>query len=147
MIQRIQSVWLFLASMAGGLLFMPSLFLYKWGQPGLPIQVHTLSATQFYPLLIIAALMVILPLVAIFFFRNRARQRGLSVIALLASVTFLLVLFMRISNINNKTIGIIGQEYGVLGALAPVGAMIFLVLAIKGIKKDEKILRSLDRLR
>jgi hypothetical protein len=147
MIQRIQSVWLFLASMACGLLFMPSVFLYRWATPGLPLNVNSLTATKFYPLLVLAAVMTLLPLIAIFFFRNRARQRGLAVLSLLACVAFLVVLFMKVSSITSNTVGIINSEYGILGAVAPVAGMIFLVLAIRGIKKDEKILRSLDRLR
>ncbi len=147
MIQRIQSVWLFLASMVSGLLFLPSTVLYQWGMPGLPIQVQTLSTVKYYPMLLVAAVMVLLPLIAVFFFRDRPRQRGLAVLSLLSCLAFLVVLFMKISNINNGTAGIMGQHYGILGALAPVISMIFLVLAIRGIKKDEKILRSLDRLR
>ena len=147
MIQRIQSIWLFLASMASGLLFMPSVVLYRWATPGLPLNENTVTATKFYPLLVIAAVMTLLPLIAIFFFRNRARQRGMAVLSLLACLAFLVVLFMKVSNITSNTIGIINPEYGILGAIAPVVSMVFLVLAIRGIKKDEKVLRSLDRLR
>ena len=147
MIQRIQSVWLFLASMISGLLFLPSIILYEWGIPGLPVRVQTLSTTRYYPLMLLAAVMVLLPLIAVFFFRNRPRQRGMAVLSMLSCLAFLVVLFLKISNINNNTASIMGQHYGILGALAPVVSMVFLILAIRGIKKDEKILRSLDRLR
>jgi glucan phosphoethanolaminetransferase (alkaline phosphatase superfamily) len=148
MIQRIQSVWLFLASMISGLLFLPSTVLYSWGIPGFPMaQLRTLSAISFYPLLVIAAVMVLLPLIAIFMFKDRKRQRGMATMGILAAVSFALVLFMKIGNINNNTPGITGQQYGILGALVPVASIIFLILAIRGIRADEKVLKSYERLR
>ncbi|RYD53449.1 MAG: DUF4293 family protein [Sphingobacteriales bacterium] len=148
MIQRIQSLWLFLASMISGLLFMPSTVLYKWAVPALPIvQTETLTATKFYPLLIIAAFMTILPLVTIFFFKDRPRQRGLATLSILASLAFAIVMFMKITAIRSSGISKVGEQYGILGALVPVISIVFLILAVRGIRKDEKIIKSLDRLR
>ncbi len=148
MIQRVQSIWLFLASMISGLLFLPSVILYKWGVAGLPLpKLYTLNAANFYPLLILAGFMAVLPLVAIFFFADRKRQRGIATLGILASAAFAIVLFMKIANINSTYTGITGQEYGILGAMIPVATIIFLILAIRGIRKDEKLIRSVDRLR
>lgn len=148
MIQRIQSIWLFLASMVSGLLFMSSIVLFKWAAPVTPtspiVQMQSLTARQDYPLLIIAGFMTILPLIAIFFFRDRARQRGLATLSILASVAFAVVLFMKISGVQSSGAKV---EYGALGALIPVASIVFLILAIRGIRKDEKVLKSLDRLR
>lgn len=153
MIQRIQSLWLFLAAMVSGLLLLPSMVLYKWALPALPSlsvpvpQLHTLTAANYYPLLVLAGFMTILPLVAVFFFLNRPRQRQIALLSMLASIAFVVLLFIKIANINAANPGISAQEYGVLGALLPVVSIVFLLLAIRGIKKDEKLVRSVDRLR
>ncbi len=148
MIQRVQSIWLLLASMVSGLLFMSSIVLFKWATQATPtapiVQLQMFTARQDYPLTIIAGFMTILPLIAIFFFRDRARQRGLAMLGILASVAFSVVLFMKISGVQSDGSKV---EYGVLGALIPVAAIVFLILAIRGIRKDEKVLKSLDRLR
>lgn len=153
MIQRIQSLWLFLAAMVSGLLLLPSMVLYKWAMPARPTltvplpQLQTLSAANYYPLLVVAGFMTILPLVAIFFFMDRKRQRQIATLSIVASAAFAVVLFIKIANINAANPGIMSQEYGVLGALLPVVSIVFLILAVRGIKKDEKIIRSIDRLR
>ncbi len=153
MIQRIQSLWLFLAAMISGLLLLPSMVLYKWALPAAPSltvpvpQLHTLSAANYYPLLVIAAFMTVLPLIAIFFFMNRQRQRQLASLSIIASAAFAVMLFIKIANINSSNPGISAQEYGVLGALLPVVSIVFLILAVRGIRSDEKLIRSVDRLR
>lgn len=149
MIQRIQSVWLFLAAMVSGSLFMPSMVLYRYTVPGgfTGGKVESLSTLNFYPLLVVAVVMTLLPLVAIFMFKDRKRQRGMAVLSILACIGFISLMFMKIGNINNKMPAPANQVYGIVGSVVPVAAIIFLILAIKGIRKDEKLIKSLDRLR
>ena len=153
MIQRIQSLWLFLAAMISGLLLLPSMVLYKWAMPAQPSltvplpQLYTLSAVNYYPLLVIAGFMTVLPLVAIFLFMDRKRQRQIATLSILASVAFAVVLFVKIANINGANPGITAPQYGGVGARLPVVSIGLLIRAGRGINNDEKIIRSVDRLR
>lgn len=146
MIQRIQSLWLFLASMCNGLLFIFPLFKYNRPNPAFsPWQIEKIQ--NHLPLLIIAVVITLLPLVSIFFFRDRKRQQSMVWISIVSVFAFLGVLFMRISNIKNSTPPVSNFEYMLPGVLVVFVALIFLILALRGIKRDEKLVRSLDRLR
>lgn len=146
MIQRIQSLWLFLASMCNGLLFLFPLFQYNRPNPAFsPWQVE--SVRNHLPLLIISVVITLLPLVSIFFFGDRKKQQSMVWVSIISVFAFLGVLFMRIANIKNSTPPIGNLEYMLPGVLVVFAALIFLILALRGIKHDEKLIRSLDRLR
>ncbi|RYZ16889.1 MAG: DUF4293 family protein, partial [Sphingobacteriales bacterium] len=91
MIQRIQSLWLLLASLISGALFISPL--YKYDVPGLngigSGGTHFLEATKFYPLLIVAAIMTLLPLIAIFLFKERKKQKAMAIAAIFACMSFI----------------------------------------------------------
>jgi len=142
MIQRIQSVWLLLAALTSGALFISPLYRYDTAGGE-----QLLQTTGFYPLLIIAAIMTLLPLAAIFMYKERKRQRGMVIGALFACLGFLGVMWMKTSNIQKEIPAPTGGQYAIPGALLPAVAIIFLMLAIRGINKDEKLVRSMDRLR
>jgi len=146
MIQRIQSLWLFLAAMLNGLLFIFPL--YRYNYPNMlysPWQNE--SVRNYIPLFILAALVTILPLVTIFFFKDRKRQRGMVWLSIIGIFTFVVVMLMRVSNLRNGSPTISHFEYMLPGVLVTLGGMVFLVLALQGIRKDDKLIRSLDRLR
>lgn len=148
MIQRIQSVWLFLAALASGGLFISPLYKYDIpGIPGLGEQAHFLTAARFYPLLLIAAVMTLLPLIAIFMFKERKKQKGMAIGALLACIAFIGVMIMRIGHIKQGAPAPTNDQYLIPGALLPVLAIVFLILAMRGIAKDDKLVKSMDRLR
>jgi heme/copper-type cytochrome/quinol oxidase subunit 1 len=56
-------------------------------------------------------------------------------------------MLMRVSNLRNGSPSIAHFEYVLPGVLVVLAAMVFLVLALQGIRKDEKLIKSLDRLR
>ncbi len=152
MIQRIQSVWFFLASLINGLLFLPSIKLYKdvtpggAGIPGMASAVgreEYLGATTSLPLMIIAAVITLLPLVAIFLFKNRKQQRGLAGLAIVGVLAFVAVMVMIVASYAKHP----GDSYLVPGPVLPVVGLVFIFLGIRNIRKDEKLLKSLDRLR
>ena len=146
MIQRIQSVWLFLAAMANGLLFISPL--YRFNYAGLaysPWQYE--SVKNYLPLMILAALITVLPLVAIFFFSDRKRQKGMVWLSVISISGFFSLMLMRVANLKSGTPPVANLEYVLPGALPCVAAIVFLILALRGIKKDDKLIKSLDRLR
>ncbi len=140
MIQRIQSLWLFLAAMMNGLLFI--LPIYGYGNP--TVVVKTAEHIQ---LLLMAALATVLPLVAIFMFGNRSRQRGLVWLSILSALGYFGLAVLEVQNQKEKNPLVSSYHYAVPGILVTIVAVIFMILALRGIRKDEKLIRSLDRLR
>ena len=67
--------------------------------------------------------------------------------SLFASVGFVGVMMMRISSIKQGAPAPVNDQYLIPGALLPVLAIVFLILALRGITKDEKLVKSMDRLR
>lgn len=141
MIQRIQSVWLLLAGIAG-------LLTYK-----LPIWAGTLqdgSVKQFLGtenLLYFAANIAtcLLAFVAIFLFKNRKSQKNLAWIGVLLALV-LIGLEVWLVNDYKSSMNFMQSSWK-FGAIMPILMLIFFFLAIQGINKDEKLIKSLERLR
>lgn len=144
MIQRIQSVWLFLAAMILGALFISKLYAVKDAASGLVTHYGVRDAGHI-ALFILAAIITVLPLVTIFFFTNRKRQKGFVWLSMLGCVGFLALALMKISNTTAALINsAVSYDFGLL---LPIVAIVFLFLANAGIRKDETLIRSADRLR
>jgi drug/metabolite transporter (DMT)-like permease len=132
--------------MMNGLLFI--LPLYRYNFPNMiysPWQYE--SVRNYMPLFVAAAVTTVLPLVAIFFFKDRKRQRGMVWLSIISISSFIAIMLMRVSNLRNGSPSIAHFEYVLPGVLVVLAAMVFLVLALQGIRKDEKLIKSLDRLR
>ncbi len=145
MIQRKQSIWLLLAALlSAGVLFFD---LYR-GQINIgEVTEHkVLRVADHYPSLLIALVMSILPFVTIFMFGNRKRQITMSAVSIVSTISFLAMMLNRVTNLSKQTPPITEGSYWV-GAVLPVLSIVFLVLAISGIRRDEKLVRSTDRLR
>jgi hypothetical protein len=136
MLQRIQTVYLFIAALlSGGLIFLVSLWETGTGEP-----VYVEDVLLALALFVGSA---ILSLITIFLFKNRKLQFVLARVNILLNF-FLLGIFVYWSltipgemNISEKGIGM----------FVPVLSIVFLVLANKAIKKDEDLVKSVDRLR
>lgn len=145
MIQRIQSVWLLLAALSGAGLFFLNLHQAKVMKEGAET-IEKMGASNNFILLMLALVVIALPLVAIFLFKNRKKQAQMATLSILADIGFIAVALMLISNANNKVPAPTDSTY-LPGIVLPVLSLIFSFLAIKGIRKDEKLVKSLDRLR
>ena len=145
MIQRIQSIWLLLAALASaGLLYFD---LYHITTTTNNIEVtQALHTSGHYGLLLLALLMTALPLISIFMFKNRKQQRSLALLNIVVCAGFIAWMMMFIANETSKAAAPVHGSYQV-GAVLPVLSVIFSFLAISGIRKDEKLVKSLDRLR
>jgi hypothetical protein len=97
-------------------------------------------------LLVLVILGVLIPVITIFLYNNRPMQMKLSrlsIVLIILSVVLTIILFMQ--DYRNIAIGTeVTIEYGYV---LPVLAILFLVLALRYIRKDEKLVRSADRLR
>ncbi len=144
MIQRIQTIFLFLAAASFGGLF------------GLPfaksdVSMAGLFEDQVYnvfdnPILIgLVALGILLSIVAIFMFKNRKSQvkivYGVITLAILTIIVAILLVF------QDSESDISGNIQEGMGLGLPIFSIIFGFLANRFIKKDDKLVKSMDRLR
>jgi hypothetical protein len=147
MIQRIQSVFLFLAAgLLSGQFFVP----YYTISPqtvGLPPSLTdgALTPTDNIGTLGLTILSAGLALVAIFLFKNRKLQMTISNLAMVVAIMLLALFGM----VYYQTTAVVNDPSGHTGfgwALL-VLALVALFLATRGIRKDENLVRSMDRLR
>jgi hypothetical protein len=143
MIQRIQTIYLILASIvSGGLIFVFNL----WNTVKQKIFVVDLFFTEEITLKIIPFLFTasaVLSIIAIFLFKNRKLQFVIGRIIILINL-FLLGLLIYLSLTLSGEISV--SEKGI-GMFLPILAILFIVFANKAIKKDEDLVKSVDRLR
>ncbi len=152
MIQRIQSIWLFLAAIISALLFLDwyTGYVYQADIPsGFGATVRTWRVTEHFPTLLIAVVMTVIPLIALFMFKNRKRQRALVIVGIFSCISFITVNLMHIHNLETTLTPppVTGSGSYLPASVLPAVVIVFLVFAISGIRKDEKLVRSADRLR
>jgi peptidoglycan/LPS O-acetylase OafA/YrhL len=141
MLQRIQTIWLLLAAACGFSMYKVSIFEATLANN----VIYKLSATE--SLLLFAVLMSVacLSLIAIFLFKNRPLQSKIVIISILLSIGAIALEVWQIQ--NYKSANPITKGTYEFGGLLPIVITIFLILAARGIRKDEKLVKSLDRLR
>lgn len=155
MIQRIQSVWLLLTSLTLMILLaLPvvtktdngtewSMYVNGLHQKLSATNGSSLKADLNIPLIASAIIIAILSFVNIFLFRNRAFQKRICSLIVILIAALYFWIFRTAREIPG---GLEGTSYGA-GAFLPLVAILFCFLAIRGIKKDEQLIRSADRLR
>ncbi|MBO9153436.1 DUF4293 domain-containing protein [Chitinophaga sp. GCM10012297] len=149
MIQRIQSLFLLLAAIAGGV--MGSFDLWKATYvKGATAAVEIFNAASSYLIFTVLMLSTILSLVTIFLYKKRKLQFRLTVLNILLSIGILVLIYLGVQNTANKLVengaSNLRANY-LLPAFLPVVMTVCLFLAARGIYKDEKLIKSLDRLR
>jgi len=145
MIQRKQSIWLLLAALLNAAVFLGANFSIETRIQNV-LQTNKYTVLQHLPSTLFILAAIVLSLIAIFLFRKRPLQMKISLIALLATMAYCFINWMRIKEIfaNNKMIS--NYSFG-LASITPYFAIVFILLACLGIQKDEKLVKSLDRLR
>lgn len=147
MIQRIQSIFLFLAAAMGfGVLALP------FAKTAETFSSSTLFADAQFDvgdnigLLVLFAVAGALALASIFLFRNRKLQMTISRIAIIANVIGIVLACILFIQDKIVTVEEASIQDGV-GAYLPFGFLVFGILALRAIGKDEKLVKSMDRLR
>ncbi len=154
MIQRIQSIYLLIATVLMALTCFQPLAFFSCDQgvfdlfaTGLKSSDGEVVHSAIY-LLIITALSAILPLVTIFLFKNRMLQIRLCVVEMVLTIGVLLMIgayfYLAQRGIREFEFNSMGVHYAII---FPVVSLIFNYLAFKAIFKDEMLIKSLDRLR
>ncbi len=145
MIQRIQSVFYLLAALcAAGLFVFPIVSSDKAASPFLEDKIFNVQ--DHIGLIIIAALAILLPLAAIFLFKNRPLQMKLGSVSLLFPLLVIgagVWMFLKSGTAEVQSANITQG----IGLFLPIGVILFGILANRFVKKDEDLVKSSDRLR
>ena len=136
MIQRIQSVWLLVATVLAFLTLKVSFYSGTFLPDN---QYHQLNGTDNILLMITTIALGVVTLIAIFLYKTRVIQLRLCIVGILLD---LLLLFLYFRAIQHFTQG----EYAITAA-AHLVILLSLVFAARGINQDEKLIKDSDRLR
>lgn len=136
MVQRIQTVYLLLVAFLAGILpFWVSL----WTEEGGTV----VYAADQLPVSIAFYSSALLAVISILRFKHRKQQFVLNRFNILLHLFLLGFFVVRSLNLSGETPV---SEKGI-GMLIPIFSIVFLVLANKAIKRDEDLVKSVDRLR
>lgn len=149
MIQRIQSLFLLLAAIAGGVMGSFDLWKATFSKGPAPAS-ETFNAMSSYLIFTVLMISIILSLVSIFLYKKRKLQFRLTVLNILLSIGILALIYLGVQKAANNLVaeGAVNLRASYqLPAFLPVIMIVCLFLAARGIYKDEKLIKSLDRLR
>lgn len=140
MIQRQQTLWLLLATLASILTF---LFPFATGEELLSgtnlKQMVQLDAGNNFFILILTIVSTGLSAVTIFLFKDRKMQMNLCILGLIVSIGILVLYILYAGKLSAVT--------PALWAILPAAVIISFFMAWRNIRKDEKLVKSLDKLR
>lgn len=158
MIQRIQTLYLSLAVIAIAFMFAFPLAQFfgennamifsvtglKNMVPGDP---DVFNPFIFLPIGIITVGIGLLSVFTIFQYKNRALQIKLTNVGVLSAVALIMSIFFLYVPMIEKKINIIPDYSKAYAIYLPLVVLVFMVLANRAIKRDDKLVRSADRLR
>lgn len=143
-LQRIQSVWLLVAAVCTLLFcFLPVASLSMTALDATADSATLIQLSDNWALLAVGIVTALLVIVNIFSFKDTRKQKRMTIIgiilmAVLGCCAAFMVYHVSSSNAEIEWLG---------SMLLLLGAIIFSILAYRGIVHDEKLLRAADRLR
>jgi len=158
MIQRVQSIYLGLAIVCGILtFFLPFAHFYSGdvklaeyvftGVLNVQSETFESSGPFSFPAFIFSSLMILLPSVSLMMYKKRPVQMRLVRLGFLVSLGFIVYLLFASDKINETVFEGSADVLYHAGFYMPVISLVFYFLALRGIKKDEALVKSLDRIR
>lgn len=141
MLQRMQSVWLLLASICAILSIKYSFYSGNIETTGQPVSFQFLTASFDIWILIVTISLVCIAAIDIFLYKNRKLQGRLAILGILLS---LLNIFLYLKTIHRF---VENQGSHTITAVFVFAIPILFFLAARGIYRDQKLVKSLDRLR
>ncbi len=144
MIQRIQTLYLLLAAFLSiGLIFIVNLWITVAGDKFFVLDAFEANNLVLKSIAILFFASGLLAVITIFLFKNRKLQFVIGRIIILINFILLGILVYFSQNLSGE---IKISEKGI-GLLIPIITIIVISLANKAIKKDEELVKSVDRLR
>jgi len=159
MIQRIQTVYLFICILLLTWMFWSPYaeVFYISKQFNLKVWLLTLTGiNNSYPAVKLISFSETLPfqivnilvlLFAIFSYSKRKRQRFLCLLAMIVNINMAFLMHMNIHEISKNYDNHVVDVHYLYPAVFPIVMLVLIVLAERAIRKDEKLVRSLDRIR
>ena len=158
MIQRIQTVYLLLVAILSFVSLISSVGYFTLADELIATFSNftfsselTFKSTGPYALGVLLILVILLSLMSIMLFRKRMRQLRLTIISSILLVGYVVVYVLFAYFYKENIDLILEPEQSVFHlrfvSVFPVLSLILNILAINGIRKDEALVRSLDRLR
>lgn len=151
MIQRVQTIYLLIATILMLLfyifpiaIFTTDTFSFEFFNCHLTHPENLEPPITLLPLAILPSLSIVISFVSIFLYKKRKLQMRLGKINLLLIFTITVVTilyFLKLSELLNGSV-----QYGFSG-IFPVLAFIITAMGISAINKDEKLVKSIDRIR
>ena len=136
MIQRIQSLWLLLASACAFASF--KLPYYSGAKENITAD-YRLLATESFLLIIVTSIVATLALVIIFLYKNRTLQLRLSVLGILMEAVIIFLYYLEIKKFTSGTYSLTAILHSII--------VISFFLAARAINKDDKMIEDSNRLR
>jgi hypothetical protein len=141
MLQRMQSVWLMFAAVCAFLTIKFSFYSGNMETPGQPASFQYLTAGFNIWILIITIAMVCIAAIDIFLYKNRKLQSRLAILGIILS---LLNIYLYLHAIHKF---VENQGSHTITAVFVFAIPVLFFLAVRGIYRDQKLVKSLDRLR
>lgn len=136
MIQRIQTIWLILASAAA---FLSIRLPFYVGTNSNNVGSYELKATENLWMLLLTIAVGLVSLIAIFLYKDRRFQMRICVAGIFLQAALCILYYREANTFSTGTLA--------LTALLQAGIPFFLFLAIRGIRNDNRIIRESERLR
>jgi hypothetical protein len=138
MLQRIQSIWLLLAAGFDAITFKVPFYNGDYLHDEVVAPVDLNAQTTLY-LTIISVVVGLLAFATIFLFGNRKLQLRLVYLGIFLSLALLAIYLFLINEFNGGTVSIWAVFYFAMA--------VAFILAARGIRADEKLIRSMNRFR
>ncbi|WP_057939339.1 DUF4293 domain-containing protein [Algoriphagus resistens] len=158
MIQRVQSIFLFLVAVAMGLTLGLDLWVQEVADSGATWKLNALfleqssssgeilqSSSNWY-VAALAAFVGLLAIISIFQYRSRGRQMMINMVNSLLMVGLVAIVFLTTNSVNKELAAADNGQYQI-GFWAILAAMVCNMLANRFIRKDEALIKSVDRIR
>lgn len=140
MIQRKQTLWLLVAVICAGLTFKFPFFNGTVINGSTGVEGAEITATDNIFLLVLTSATIFIALLTIFLFKNRRLQIQLSFVGLILSIGLIGLYFYYTKNFEP------GGRIS-LTALFTLFTVLGFLMALRGIRNDQKLIRDLNRLR
>lgn len=138
MIQRQQTLWLLLAAAASFLSFKFPFYTGNIVENNTALYKELDGGSNLF-LLVLTGLSVLIAAIAIFIYKDRKTQLKLAIGGIIISGILLIIYFTQLKNFINGNFA--------LTAIIVFAILIGYIMAARGIWKDEKLVKSLDKLR
>ena len=138
MLQRIQSIWLLLAAVFDAITFRFPFYSGDWIKDNFLFVIDLNAKTTIW-FTILTVINAVLAFVTIFLFGNRKLQLRLTYLGIFLTAVLLTLYFLELKNFIGGNIAVWVIFYFAI--------LICYIFAARGIMNDQKLIKSLDRLR